>query len=43
MKNPYNSYGGGGDEAALNTEHAKEIQNIKGTRKNGKIYIKKIK
>ncbi|WJX37756.1 hypothetical protein P8452_25489 [Trifolium repens] len=34
MKNPYNSYGGGGDEAALNTEHAKEIQNIKGTRKN---------
>jgi hypothetical protein len=29
MKNPYNSYWGGGDnEAALNTEHAEEIQDI---------------
>jgi hypothetical protein len=43
MKNPYYSYGGGGDEAPLNTEHAEEIQNIKGTLENGKIYIKKIK
>ncbi|KAK2387298.1 hypothetical protein QL285_061094 [Trifolium repens] len=33
MKNPYYSYGGGGDEAPLNTEHAEEIQNIKGTLK----------
>jgi hypothetical protein len=39
MKNPYYSYGGGGDEAPLNTEHAEEIQNIKmSTRKKGKIY-----
>jgi hypothetical protein len=28
MKHPYHSYGGGGDEAPLNTEHAEEIQNI---------------
>jgi hypothetical protein len=42
MKNPYHSYGGGGDEAPLNTEHAEEIQNIKSLKK-GKIYIKQNK
>ncbi|KAK2441308.1 hypothetical protein QL285_012624 [Trifolium repens] len=34
MKNPYHSYGGGGDEASLNTEHAEEIQNIKTLKKD---------
>jgi hypothetical protein len=42
MKNPYHSYGGGGDEAPLNTEHAEEIRNIKSLKK-GKIYIKQNK
>ncbi|GAU20494.1 hypothetical protein TSUD_130520 [Trifolium subterraneum] len=32
MKDPYYSYGGGGDEAPLNTEHAEEIENVRRVR-----------